>query len=696
MCVHTFGLTSSPSCSNFGLRQAATDFENEYGLDVGDFLRNHFYVDDGLLSVETCELAVSLIQRTTALCHRVGLKLHKFTSNSEEILASIPLEEVDLSKSLDLRFSELPIERALGVEWCIQSDVFKFRVVLKQRPVTRRGLLATVASVYDPLGFIAPFALFGKRILQNLCLIGAEWDDPIPPDLELQWQKWLESLSQLSEIEVPRCVKPNDFNIVDIQLHHFCDASSLGYGSCSYLRLVDEHGTPHVSLVFAKSRVAPIKPVTIPRLELSAAVLAVKLSQTLEKELGYSNVKHFFWCDSKVVLGYIANTSSRFHVFVANRLGFIHTHTMVDQWRHVSGKENIADIASRGCLVNELLQSKWFKGPDVLWSTELPSSETDVFGVLDSDPEVKQVQSFVVSASSTFDVGRFSHISSWKRLKKVVAIVLSWKLLLKSNRGRVSGVSTRGRPVVSLVDSITAVDLYEAEKRILKVVQRDSFPGEIELLSQCKPVKSSSPLRKLDCFLDEGLLKVGGRLKHSSLSDGMIHPVVIPKNSHIGNLIISHCHSCTCHQGKGMTLNEIRSQGYWILGCRNTVARYIYHCVVCRRLRASPQQQKMADLPADRTDSSPAFTFCGVDLFGPFLIRENRRELKRWGCIFTCLSSRAIHLEVVNSLSSSSFINALRRFIGIRGPISLLRCDQGTNFVGAGKGIKTGFEGNCR
>ena len=188
--------------------------------------------------------------------------------------------------------------------------------------------------------------------------------------------------------------------------------------------------------------------------------------------------------------------------------------------------------------------------------------------------------------------------------------------------------------------------------------------------------------------MDEGLLKVGGRLRHSSLSDDMIHPVVVPKNSHVGNLIIKHCHVCICHQGKGMTLNEIRSQGYWILGCRNMVARFIYHCVMCRRLRAAPQQQKMADLPADRADSSPAFTFCGVDLFGPFLIRENRKELKRWGCIFTCLSSRAIHLEVVNSLSSSSFINALRRFIGIRGPISLLRCDQGTNFVGAERELK--------
>ena len=250
-----------------------------------------------------------------------------------------------------------------------------------------------------------------------------------------------------------------------------------------------------MSLVFAKTRVAPIKPVTIPRLELSAAVLAVKVSQTLDKELGYSNVKHVFWCDSKVVLGYIANTNKRFHVFVANRLGFIHTHTMVDQWRHVSGKENIADIASRGCLVSELLQSKWFKGPDFLWSTELPSSKTDVFGILDSDPEVKQVQSFATNASSVFDVERFSHISCWKRLKKVVAIVLAWKLVLKSNRG---GVSTRGRSSVSLVDSITAADLHEAEKRILKVVQFNSFSDEMGLISQSKPVKSSSPLRKLD------------------------------------------------------------------------------------------------------------------------------------------------------------------------------------------------------
>ena len=202
----------------------------------------------------------------------------------------------------------------------------------------------------------------------------------------------------------------------------------------------------------------------------------------------------------------------------------------------------------------------------------------------------------------------------------------------------------------------------------------------------------SSSISRLDCFLEDGLLKVGGRLRHSGLPHTTVHPVVVPKNSHVGNLIIAHCHNKVLHQGKGMTLNEIRSNGYWIVDCRLSVASHIYRCVVCRRLRANPCEQKMADLPADRVQSSPPFTFCGVDLFGPFLIREGRKELKRWGCIFTCLSSRAVHLEVVNSLSSSSFINALRRFIAIRGPISLLRCDQGTNFVGANSELRAGFE----
>ena len=264
MTVHIFGATSSPSCSNFGLKQVALDYESEFGSDVGDFLRQNFYVDDGLKSVETEETAVDLIARTTQLCTKGRLKLHKFVSNSRTVLESVPIDYRSREvQNVNLKFDDLPVERALGIEWC-ESDVFEFRVVLKERPFTRRGLLATVASIYDPLGFIAPFTLLGKRILQQLCIDGLGWDDVTSNDLRTKWEQWLHDILELQHINIQCCVKPRGFSVHKAEFHHFCDASLLGYGVCSYLRLVSPQGEVHVSLVLGKSRVTPIKPVTIP------------------------------------------------------------------------------------------------------------------------------------------------------------------------------------------------------------------------------------------------------------------------------------------------------------------------------------------------------------------------------------------------------------------------------------------------
>lgn len=197
-------------------------------------------------------------------------------------------------------------------------------------------------------------------------------------------------------------------------------------------------------------------------------------------------------------------------------------------------------------------------------------------------------------------------------------------------------------------------------------------------------MKKSSSLYKLDPFIDEnGLLRVGGRLRLSSLPYDARHPIILPKEGHVTNLILCHFHQAVKHQGRGATQNEIRSAGFWIIGGSSVVSHHISKCVSCRRLRSSPQDQKMSDLPEDRLEPAPPFTFCAADYFGPWLVKDGRREVKRYGVIFTCLASRAIHLEVADNLTTDSFLNAYRRFVGRRGPVRQLRSDQGTNFVGA-------------
>jgi len=199
-------------------------------------------------------------------------------------------------------------------------------------------------------------------------------------------------------------------------------------------------------------------------------------------------------------------------------------------------------------------------------------------------------------------------------------------------------------------------------------------------------MKTCSSFYKLDPFVDvDGILRVGGRLRRSTLADDIKFPIILPRDRHVTKLIARHFHERNSHQRKGMTLNEIRSNGLWILGGSSIAANLISTCVKCQKLRGSVQEQRMSDLPEDRLESAPPFTYCAVDYFGPFIVKDGRKELKRYGVLFTCLASRAIHLEIANSLETDSFINALRRFISRRGPIPQLRSDQGTNFVGARK-----------
>ena len=206
-------------------------------------------------------------------------------------------------------------------------------------------------------------------------------------------------------------------------------------------------------------------------------------------------------------------------------------------------------------------------------------------------------------------------------------------------------------------------------------------------------MKISSKINNLNPYLDEnGIIRVGGRLEKSNINSDCKHPILMPKNSHVSKLIILWCHQKTGHAGRGMTLNEVRSSGFWILNANSISRSLIFHCVTCRSLRGKLGEQLMSELPSDRLQECPPFTYCGVDLFGPFLIKNGRKEMKRYGVMFTCLCSRAVHIEVAHSLDTDSFILSLRRFIGSRGNIHLMRSDNGSNFVGAIKELREAFQ----
>jgi Pao retrotransposon peptidase/Family of unknown function (DUF5641) len=642
-----------------------------------------------LKSVSSVTEAVKLIKDVRSMCAAGGFRLTKFVSNSHEVISSVPgIERAKDFVVLDL--SDMPVERALGVHWCIQNDSFVFRINLQDKPLTRRGMLSTVSSIFDPLGFAAPFLLEGKRLLQQVCNSNTGWDDDLKDDHRSAWERWRLNLPSLERIEVQRSFKPSQFHgIRSATLHHFSDASQLGYGQCSYMRLVDGQGTINCSLVMGKSRVAPWKPVTVPRLELSAACVSAKVGHMLETELQYDSLTSFYWTDSNAVLGYINNDARRFHTFVANRVQLIRETSQVESWRYVNTLDNPADDASRGIeMVNISSEHRWFKGPEFIWMNEChwppayqPNSDAE------TDPEIKKIVR-AVQVDDRIDLIQQleARVSNWYRLRKYIAIWIRFTEFIQ-NKSAVR----RG--------TITVQELNQAEVTILQSTQRRFFPVEVQVLSMqsenpnARILKRSSHLIKLDPFMDEsGLIRVGGRLSRSLLDEGQQHPIIVPKTSRVAMLISQWCHDRVQHGGRGLTLNEIRRSGYWIIAGNSVVRHLINKCVSCRIFRGKANEQKMADLPFDRVNPAPPFTYCAVDLFGPFIIKEGRKEVKRYGCLFTCLACRAIHIETTNSMDTSSFINALRRFIARRGNIRELRSDNGSNFVGAESELKKAWQ----
>lgn len=289
-------------------------------------MHRNFYVDNLLKSVSDELEAVQVVSQLTKLLLRGGFRLTKWVSNSREVLLSVPEDDrAQDVKSLDLSRDALPAECALGVYWCVETDTFSFRTVNQKKPFTRRGILSVVSSVYDPLGLPCPFVLSAKLLIQDVCKRKCGWDDELPSEHVTRWCQWLEDLPKVEQLKVRRCLKPHHTSQVMLySLHHFCDASQIvGYGVASYVRMEFAEEPPHCSLILGKSRLAPVKATTIPRLELMAAVLVVKMDKMMRSELDFKIRESVFWTDSTILLRYIANQDKRFPTFVANRVSLI-------------------------------------------------------------------------------------------------------------------------------------------------------------------------------------------------------------------------------------------------------------------------------------------------------------------------------------------------------------------------------------
>ena len=692
MNVHLFGAKSSPSCANYCLRRIAEDHMTEFDQETINTVYRNFYMDDCLKSLPSVPAAVDLVSQLYKLLTRGKMELVKWVSNSPEVLKSIP-QEIRAPKLVDLDIDSagrLLSERTLGLAWDLTADTLRFSMRVVQKPLTRRGILAVTSSLYDPLGFVAPVVLPAKAILQGLCRLNLGWDAPVPSDVRQKWCAWLNSLGALQNLTVPRCYSAD--GIMEgsrIQAHHFADASTVGYAAVTYLRVITAHREVTCSFVMGKSRLCPMNMVSIPRLELTAAVVAVRLDAILRAELDLIVDETFFWTDSTAVLGYINNTNARFKTFVANRLSKIHAFTTPQQWRYVDSKSNPADHGSRGLLTSQQAElSIWLEGPAFLRKEEdqWPRLSSDHYS-LPEDAEIKKNDSGSVHAiSKEGPLCEFinSH-SDWMHLLKSV----SWlrRFILHCLR-RISDT------VVSKVETgpISVTELQESEMKIIQYVQLRSFPHEYRLLKQASSKASSSTLAKLSPILVDEVIRVGGRLERSPLGYDAKHPVILPNKHHVTDLLIRHCHASEGHSGQDHVLASLRGR-YWIVHGRSAVRRVLSQCFSCRKRMAPVGNQYMAPLPKDRVQPhEPPFTSVGVDYFGTLRVKQGRSVVLRYGCLFTCLTCRAVHIEIAHSLDTDSFLNALVRFISRRGRPRLIRSDNGTNFVGGERELRSALE----
>ena len=687
-----FGDRASPYLAQYVVQQHAED-NKEVCLLAAAIILLQMYMDDIMTSLETEDEAVDARDELIELLGKAGFKIRRWCSNRPKVLEDIPVE--DRVANVNIEESELPCMKALGIQWNAEVDVFTFLLKLPQDiEYTKRGFLKKLATLFDPLQMLAPFTVRARMAMQETWLLGLGWDDEFPDELRKKCHEWFRELPELSCVEVPRCYRVSGKRVVDTSIHTMTDASQLAYAAVSYVRHEYEDGEVTVRFVAAKAKVAPTKAISIPRLELMAAVLGLRLMRKVSELLEVTFENCTLRTDSEDVICWIQGQSRRYKTFVANRISEIHQKSNPRQWRHVPTDLNCADDATRGLHAKELsTDHRWFSGPEFLYKKEEDWPQRKRIKVEERSEDylaeiTKSKMAFAAEISQTWlDPLKFS---SWTRLIRVTAWVLRFvaKLLAKEKKSAKPEnpeYETCGEVI------LTPAELDKAGKLWVKQAQIERFAKEIkELKGGGGEVSKQSHLKPLTPIVDElGVLRVGGRLNRAELPYDAAHPMILPKKHHITRLVVADVHHHCRHAGVNHVLAQIRNR-YWVIDGRQEVKNWDQECKSCERRRAKPAAQIMAPLPTSRLGMPMrAFAKCCVDYAGPFVTKITRRvSAKRYLCLFTYPATRAVHLEMAFSLSTADFLKAFSRMVATRGKPEEVISDNGTNFVGAERELR--------
>lgn len=666
----TYGTGSAPFLATRTLHQLAADEGADFP-QAAQALIEDTYVDDFITGADTLKAALDLRTQLVGLLARGGLELRKWTSNSLDLLASIP--EADREPTL-LNF--LPGEDAsvkiLGLVWNPTTDNFSYNINPIHVNCTKRQILSEIAHIFDPLGWLTPTTFVAKQLMQELWKLGVDWDDEPPQSIQTRWSEYRTQLPSLKEVAIPRKIGCRNTPTI---VAGFCDASELGYAAVVYLHWQDDAGSFKTALMMAKSRVAPLKSVSIPRLELCAAMLLSRLIAHVKGTLRNHPSKIYAWSDSQVTLAWIRSPAYRWKTFVSNRVAEIQRNLPSEAWHHVTSQDNPADCASRGVFpANMSLHNLWWHGPK--WLRQPTSKwplKSDNACMISCDQVLTEERTITTMVAQVEE--QETLLDRYSTLDKVLRTT-AWCYRFSNNcRNRAKRQTTH----------LSASETDHALMQWVRTTQQQTFSEEMQRLNANK--LCGAHLQRLSPFLDdEGVLRVGGRLTNANIAYEQKHPILLPSNHRLTDLLVTQYHLRYLHPSP-RTLQSILGQRFWILSARRVVRRITSKCVRCFRCKPTNQNPIMGDLPSERVSPLKPFATSGVDYGGPFHITPYKmrgcKSVKAYLCLFICFSTKAVHLELVSELTTSAFLLALQRFLARRGRCSRLHSDSGTNFVGA-------------
>ncbi|XP_037928768.1 uncharacterized protein LOC119663185 [Teleopsis dalmanni] len=669
----TYGTSSAPYLATKCLQRLA-EIEESRHPTAAAIVKRDFYVDDVMTGFNSMSEALHARNELIKLLHKGGFKLRKWCGNHPKLMEG--LHPSDIAVQLDFNTMECGHIKTLGQVWIPTTDEFKIQINKNEHvKYTKRSISSDISRIFDPLGLVSPVTVEAKLFLQHLWTLKLDWDEELSNELTCQWVRYMESLNCLNNIKQPRHLFGNEIP-KSTQIHAFADASERAYGGVIYLRSITQHGQVIVRLLCAKSRLAPIKKLTTPKLELCAALLTAQLLAKVKNCMQLTDTTTHLWTDSEIVLAWINSSAASYYAFVANRVTKILEISSKSQWRHVRSKDNPADILSRGIEASKLSSCHlWFYGPmflhghQSLWPAPFKArSECKV--------ELKRsIHAVTIDPNKPHFLHNIDHKNSFSKLERITAYVIRCTQILRK---------------ASLEQNechLSSVELTRARQVIIRMIQDEGLAEEKNSLRKGLEVRKTSTIKALSPFIDQqGLLRVGGRLQSSSLSFEAKHPVLLP-DCPLTRLLIQETHVRNKHIGP-QGLMAIMRQQYWPLKGKMIARTIIHKCVICTKAKPTLLNQIMGNLPTDRVEPARAFVNSGADFWGPIWTHyriRGKRPTKSYVAVFCCFATKAIHMEVVTDLTTDAFIMALKRFIGRRGMCRKIYCDNATNFVGANK-----------